>query len=922
MEGRGKAKKKKSRGVKKDVKQKGKEKVNEEENVEEEVEKVIEVEKVHNEEVEKVEGNKPTLETNEVKLEEDEMEGRGKAKKKKSRGVKKDVKQKGKEKVNEEENVEEEVEKVIEVEKVHNEEVEKVEGNKPTLETNEVKLEVKKVLGNIQTRIGQLEDWVGNNIVIETNEESEEVNLESKELIQNRILPFLPTLESLQQDLQHNSQHFKRNESIYVPSFIIIFLVSFAVFLNGLNGALVFDDAVAIGKNPDIRPEQTGWASMWFNDYWGNPINTPGVWTCKSYRPLTVLSFRINYMIHNVSTFGYHLGNVIFHCLVTYLFYLIGQVIFAQYKESKRRTISFIAALVFAIHPIHTDAVDSIVGRAEVMYAMFFCLSFLLYTKASRADGTNWVSLFGSMMCYAASCLCKEMGIMVLGLNIGWDLLYNYDFVAVGSDLITTLASYFDKKSNKTLAQVAKKAGSLISRNWVHFIVRLSVMLFCAFLYLLHRSIYVGGLAGINMQKHHNPIAFSEGWDKWRTIFYLHYLYAYLLFMPLYLSADYSMSCIPMVTSWWNVANICSLSFYVALFGIIGYAIKERGKFQKATLLVLGWYLVPFLPASQIFFSPGTVLAERVLYVPSSSFCFFVGWVLYSIFKHELNNTAVKKSNKSKKGRSIRGKSWKKVVLYGLILSVGTFYIAKTVYQNNVWYSQYDLFKNAANTCPTSGKSLYNLGAQLESRGKEQDALNLYLKAAQIDPSYTNALGRIGKIYLKRGQMEDSISYFNRIVTIKFNDGSLLHHDFAYHDTAFAHWQVKNYTAAERFFKIASRINPEADARYPVDAEMNLGCMYLELGYFDAALEHLNNANRMRPNDSFINTNLGVLFWRMNKTQESVEYFKKGYELSSGEARSIAHQNWETISTLINNRGAPTHGSRTLDLRYSTIIRP
>ena len=793
--------------------------------------------------------------------------------------------------------------------------------------TQEVEEEM-KVFGVIKGRIDRLENWLSNTTIRikktrsknKEQQNSESFPAYSLDQIDNRPLPFLPTVDSVKQTIGFNFKNFQRKEGFYIPSFVCIMTLAFLVFVNGLNGGLVFDDAVAIGKNPDIRPEQTGWGSMWFNDYWGNPINTPGVWTCKSYRPLTVLTFRMNYMIHNTSTLGYHLGNVLVHCIVTYLFYLIGQVIFVQYKQQKRQIISFVSAIVFAIHPIHTDAVDSIVGRAEVMYAMFFCLSFLLYSKSSRCDKTHWISFIGSLLCFAASCLSKEMGIMVLGLNIGWDLLYNYNFITVGIKFITMFTSYFSNNNAKSFKQASKEAFGLISKNWIHFIIRLALMLFCAFLYLLHRSIYVGGLAGINMQKHHNPIAFSLGWDRWRTIFYLHYLYAYLLFVPVYLSADYSMACIPIITEWFNIYNLYSALFYCSVIGTIIYVIIKGGKFHKAALLVLAWYIIPFLPASQVFFSPGTMLAERVLYVPSCSFCFFVGWLLYTIFKHDIfkpNRAKKSKNNTLRDGKTstTKERKWKKIIFYSLIISVGAFYIGKTVSQNTVWESQYELFKNAAHTCPTSGKSLYNYGAQLETRGLEEEALQLYLNASIIDPSYTNALGRIGKIYLKRGRIADSVSYFQQIVNHTFADGGLLHHEFAYHDIAYAYWQLKNYSAAEKFFKIALRVKPEADYRYPVDTLNNLGCLYLELGYIKHALEFFLEAEKERSNDPMILNNKGVVFWKMNKTQEAVQLLRTAAELSQS-SKSIPSTNWQSAVKLLNGE------IKSIELKYNTVIRP
>lgn len=77
-----------------------------------------------------------------------------------------------------------------------------------------------------------------------------------------------------------------------IPLWLVAPLVAFLVFSNGLYGGLVFDDTEVVGKNPDVRAARP-YADLWWNDYWGNPINQEGVWTCKvktSCWPLHALS--------------------------------------------------------------------------------------------------------------------------------------------------------------------------------------------------------------------------------------------------------------------------------------------------------------------------------------------------------------------------------------------------------------------------------------------------------------------------------------------------------------------------------------------------------------------------------------------------------------------------------------------------------
>ncbi|GFR17712.1 protein O-mannosyl-transferase Tmtc3, partial [Trichonephila clavata] len=89
-------------------------------------------------------------------------------------------------------------------------------------------------------------------------------------------------------------------------------------YCNSLRCGLVFDDIAAITDNRDIRP-YTPMINIFQNDFWGTPLRKEH--SHKSYRPLTVLSFRLNYAVHGLEPMGYHLINIVLHAFVCHLFY-------------------------------------------------------------------------------------------------------------------------------------------------------------------------------------------------------------------------------------------------------------------------------------------------------------------------------------------------------------------------------------------------------------------------------------------------------------------------------------------------------------------------------------------------------------------------------------------------------------------------
>lgn len=278
-------------------------------------------------------------------------------------------------------------------------------------------------------------------------------------------------------------------------------------------------------------------------------------------------------------------------------------------------------------------------------------------------------------------------------------------------------------------------------------------------IYFVHRTIFVGGIAGINMQEHHNPIAFApDATTRWLSIFYLHFRYVWLLFFPYHLSVDYSFNCIPLVTSFSDPRNLLSLLCYAtcAIFVCTSlYSIR----YHRHLILSFAWFLIPFLPAAQIFFYPGTLLAERVLYLPVVGFCFLLAFTFTALWK---------------------GKGLISLNTLGLlVLTLLLLYSARTLTRNPDWHDQVSLFGSALDVCPTSGKVLYNYGARMEIAGKVEEAMRYYERAVEIDPIYDAPNARLGKIWLKRLNFNKSLEYYLHIVDRK----PQIYHEFAYHDT-------------------------------------------------------------------------------------------------------------------------------------------
>ncbi len=553
-------------------------------------------------------------------------------------------------------------------------------------------------------------------------------------------------------------------------------------------------------------------------------------------------------MIHGEDTFGYHLVNVMLHAITSHLLYFVGLIVFCGDKG-----MSLLAALLFAVHPIHTDAIDSIVGRAEALYAVFYLLSFLCYVKSASEKSTNWRWFALSMLCFVISVLSKEMGVMVLATNLGWDILYNYNawraiFVKqLFPWILAQWKSRFGKKRESALLRKVKKLeakanlnsnasttntdsptctptnvpsvemtspeekipkgpgnlSKLRKRDWKQLGFRLLGILGVGILYFVHRKVWVGGLADLKMQIQHNPVAFSHGLEKWLSICYIHFRYIWLLIYPIDLSCDYSMDCVPLIRSFSDPRNLWTLLTYALITAFLFFALRSK-EHHKVLVFAFSWFALPFLPASQIFFQPGTVIAERVLYIPSIGFCFLLSWLLFW---------------------GLNRRWFTKDTFLAICLALLFIYTARTIVRNPDWNNQLSLFESALHVCPRSGKVLYNYGAEKEMALEEAVAEEAYMKSAAISISYTGSCGRLGKIWLKRGNYTKALSYYGLII----DRWPKIYHEFAWHDTGYIYWQLGNYSKAKAFFEFAASITPPQD-RYEGDAETNHGCMLMSLG--------------------------------------------------------------------------------------------
>lgn len=471
-------------------------------------------------------------------------------------------------------------------------------------------------------------------------------------------------------------------------------------YWNSLFCGFVFDDVSAILDNKDLRPS-TPLKNLFLNDFWGTPMSEER--SHKSYRPLTVLTFRLNYLWGELSAATYHLLNVLLHVFVCVLFLRFCRL-FLDHRHS------LVAALLFAVHPIHTEAVTGVVGRAELLSSIFFLAAFLAYTKSTSAHHSIvWTPIAATVVLVAVATLCKEQGITVVGICCVYEV-----FVAQGF----TLPLLLDTVRHVVLGKDGFPFALLQT------LLKLMVLVISTLLLVIVRVQVIQSQLPV-FTRFDNPAAVSPTPSRQLTFNYLLPVNAWLLLFPSDLCCDWTMGTIPLIESVLDTRNLATLLFYAALSLLAFHSLRYRHSSAKTVIMALSLMVLPFIPASNLFFPVGFVVAERVLYVPSMGFCVLVAHG----FKVLCQKGILKKL------------SW---LMMALLLST---HAIKTFHRNWDWESEYTLFTAALKVNKNNAKLWNNVGHALENQNNYIMALRYFLQATRVQPDDIGAHMNVGRTY-------------------------------------------------------------------------------------------------------------------------------------------------------------------------------
>lgn len=617
----------------------------------------------------------------------------------------------------------------------------------------------------------------------------------------------------------------------------VVVFTSIVVYHNSCYCGFVFDDISAIKDNRDLRPH-TPLINILFNDFWGTPMHKEQ--SHKSYRPLTVLTFRWNYMFQQLEPMGYHLVNMLLHSVVCLMYFRMCSMFVPELS-------SFAAAMLFAVHPIHTEAVTGVVGRAETLSSIFFLAAFTLYCKSGKSKkATDWKCLSISMLCVATAMLCKEQGITITGV------------CAVYEIFVQQKVRLPEIKHMVKTAIIGKTAYHLPWSN--EATKRIFVLAVTTICLLLVRLQIMGSQLPV-FTRFDNPASVTHTPIRQLTYHYLISLNLWLLLFPCDLCCDWTMGTVPLVVSITDPRNLATITAYAFLLTFLFIAFNSDNRQQSAVILMgLAFLILPFLPASNLFFPVGFVVAERVLYMPSMGFCMLIayGW----------NILADKK-----------GKKLTTLGLAALILAHGS----KTYVRNWDWETEYSIFMSGLRVNQRNAKLFNNVGHALEGQGKYTEALRYFHTAVSVQEDDVGAHINVGRTYNHLKMFKEAEDAYLKAKSLlpKAKPGESYQARIApNHLNVFlnlANLISKNSTRLEEADMLYRQaISMRADY---TQAYINRGDILIKLNRTKEAQEVYERALLYDSNNPDIYYNLGVVFLEQGKASQALAYLDKALDI-------------------------------------------
>lgn len=467
---------------------------------------------------------------------------------------------------------------------------------------------------------------------------------------------------------------------------VVAVLAAVVAFANSIGNGFAYDDRLIVAGNEAIRSLETlpgTFAEPYWPDRHGREL---GLW-----RPVATWAYGLQWALWDGRPAGFHLVNVLLNSLAAALaVLLLGRLMPVS--------AALPAGLLFAVHPVHVEAVANVVGMAELLSADLYLGACLVALRYPGRMGAGPLVVVAGL--FLAATLAKESAVTLPGAVVLID--------AARRDLgVDQLRAY-------------------LAERWpLH-----AVLAGCVTLMLAGRLAVLGAVADPRPPLGAEILAAGEVPRLWTVLGTWPEIFR-LLFLPLDLAADYSPRVIP-VAYGWNARNVCGVLIGMVVLGIAWWG-SGRGPLTpgRLTPAALGfgivWFIVTALPTSNLLFLTGVLLAERTLFLPSVGFAAATGWMLAQLRRERPRTGAL------------------------VTAAVLSLMLCRTIVRNPAWKDNAAVFATLLREHPESGRAQWIAGDMYFATGDHSRGLAAYRRAiGTLGGGYT-LLAEIGRRLVAQG---------------------------------------------------------------------------------------------------------------------------------------------------------------------------
>ena len=472
-----------------------------------------------------------------------------------------------------------------------------------------------------------------------------------------------------------------------------VVLAAVLVYANSLTNGFAYDDDWIIMRNPRVH-QLADLSLIWGTPYWPTFGAELGL-----YRPLAIFAYALEWAAGGGAPWVFHVVNVTLHAIVTGLVFVLLASLFVPSAAA-------VGALIFAVHPVHTEVVANSVGQAELIAAVFVIGACVIYVRRPRTSAAiSWPRIVSITAFYFVALLAKEAAITLPALLILLDLV------------------------QRRIAFTKNGFLEYASRIWM----LLFVMGSAAVMYLSIRVDVLGSVSGLDaapglpfLREEHRVLNGLRAWPE----------YVRLLVFPKDLSNNYAPAVILPVESLTPMAALGG----VLLIATIGLALLTPKHPEAA--FPAAWFFITILTVSNLLFPIGVLVAERTLYTPSVAVAAAAAFAWQRL---RLNGTVNHRR-----------------LSYALLILVVGLMSYRSVKRNPEWKNTLAILNAMVRDYPESYHTAWLLAEHYWRKGDVDQSAFYWEAAIRLWPRDSQLLGEVANFHIGRQNWTRAIQLLER----------------------------------------------------------------------------------------------------------------------------------------------------------------